>query len=295
MSLWFHVRTIPYVLRGRPGAAVRMVLAAFAGTLWILMGGVWFLAVLRDVDRAASEVTVDFTISPNAPGAEIQDVSDALRSVPDATSVRYLPGHAVWQEFSKSLAIDDTDLAEVAEVPGVIRLQLKPKGVTSSRLTEITESILADFPIVTDALWPVDLVVTLSRRRAEHLISSSVAAVVSLALFSLFMIQVFRTGINMSSGEIPIAGLQGAGASFVAFPQVVISAIAIVLGTMLATVTVVVAWQEITKHISWYSTVNVNEVVIAAVLLAGTGIVLTTINIFITTSGLLRRVVREDS
>ncbi|MBK6290637.1 MAG: hypothetical protein IPI24_00805 [Ignavibacteria bacterium] len=262
MSLWFHMQGAGRLLTRRKGPVVRMIFVAFIGTVWCLSGAVWGVAVWRDLDRRAMEMSVD-VIGPNdSLDVAIRAMAADMRKRPSIIGVRLMSGDAVWREFAHDMRLEADDLREVASVPTILRLNLRPNMVSLAATDRFVRSLKDIYPEATSSIvWPRAYVEMLDSGRRDVIVFGGVAGILSLILFFLSVTYAFRAEIHRAGSDLRVAALLGASTSWIAAPHLIVGLVAGAIGLALGSGVVLLARPYALQHAAWLQTVRITEIV----------------------------------
>lgn len=272
MSLWFHWRAAMQLLKRRKGPVIRMVAVAMIGALWSVVGGSWFLATWRDIDRQASEVRIDFMVRSEADDAAVREAVQDIGELPAVDHARYVRENEVWREFSDEVGADD-DLRAVVTLPRFIRVVPLVDACTTNQLTLMTSSLLSRYQeVVHNATWPREYVRVLDARRRDVVVLAIIATALSLVMFVLAVAYAFRAEIHAAGGDLRVGMLLGASRLWTAMPHLLISMIAGAIGVVLSAGIIAAVANVTLEHVPWLARVQAHEVALILVGLSGLGI-----------------------
>ncbi|MBC8124645.1 MAG: hypothetical protein H7X70_02820 [Candidatus Kapabacteria bacterium] len=275
MNIWFHIQGASRLLARRKGPLARMVVVAIVGTLWCLAGGIWGVAVWRDLDRRAEQMSIDIIGPADSTNHAIHAMAQDMRRRPSVKSVNVLSSDDVWSEFANEMHLESDDLREVAAVPSILRLQLLPPMVSVTATEKFIRSLEAMYPEATARIvWPRPYVEMLDAGRSNVLIFGSVAGLLSLVLFLLAVTYAFRAEIHRAGSDLKVAALLGAPNSWIAAPHLLVSIIAGAVGLGIGVGLLCIARPYMLAQWMWLGNVTVNEILIGACAIAVLGLVL---------------------
>lgn len=275
MSLWFHMQGAGRLLTRRKGPVIRMVFVALVGTVWCLSGAVWGVAVWRDLDRRAQEMSVDVIGPQDSLDVAIRAMAADMRKRPSIAGVRLMSGDVVWREFAREMRLEADDLREVASVPTILRLNLRPNMVSVTSTDRFVRSLKDMYPEATASIvWPRDYVEMLDAGRRDVIVLGGVAGVLSLILFFLSVTYAFRAEIHRAGSDLRVAALLGASVSWIAAPHLIVGLVAGAVGLTLGTGLVLLARPYALEHAAWLHTVHVVEIVSWTAMIVVSGVVL---------------------
>ncbi len=273
MSLWFHVRSAGGLLRRRKGPVVRMVTVAMIGTLWSVVGGSWFLATWRDIDRVAGDVRIDLLVRSEASDSAVREAVEEIRELPSADLVRFVRENEVWREFSNDVGAEE-DLRAVVTMPRFIRIIPNSDAATMSQLTLMTSAILTRYgDVVHNATWPREYVRLLDSRRNDVMILAIIAGALSLIMFMLAVAYAFRAEIHAAGDDLRVGAILGASLWWTAMPHILVSLVAGALGLGLASALVAGAAGPVLERVPWFAAVRPDEVMLIVGGLGAVGII----------------------
>ncbi|MCX6140090.1 MAG: hypothetical protein NTX15_04550 [Candidatus Kapabacteria bacterium] len=289
MSLWFHVQGAGRLLARRRGPVLRMMVVAAVGTIWCLAGATLGVSVWRDLDRRAQEMTID-VIGPNdSTNQAINAMAMDMRRRPSVASVTLMNGEAVWREFSHDMHLESDDLRDVAAVPTILRIHLRPVLVSMSSTDRFVRSLREMYPEATsDVVWPKPYVEMIDASRRSVLVFGIVAGLLSLVLFLIAAAYAFRAEIHRAGSDLNVAALLGASVSWIAAPHLLVSLVAGAVGLLIGVGVVLVARPYAYVYASWLEHVSVGEILLWAALVGILGLALSWWQSFIGVKGASR-------
>lgn len=289
MSLWFHFQGAGRLLARRRGPVMRMVVVAMVGTIWCLAGTTWGVAVWRDLDRRAQEMSIDVIGSIDSTNQAITTMAHDLRRRPSVASVSLMNGDAVWREFSREMHLETDDLRDVAAVPPILRIHLRPALVSVTTTERFVRSLKEMYPEATsEIVWPKPYVEILDAGRRSVLVFGLVAGVLSLILFLIAIAYAFRAEIHRAGSDLNVAALMGASVSWIAAPHLLVSLAAGAIGLILGAVFVVIARPYAFLYAEWLAQVAVGEILFWSGLIGLLGIMLSWWQSFVAVKGASR-------
>lgn len=129
--MWMLFHRIQRALSQRPLMwMVRLLLLTFAVLLTI---GTWWIgtSILHDQQRQASMLSIDVVLGPEIDASSgntaADDCAQALKRRPDVASAVALGKRSVWLLFQYELGLQAGGLTDVAAMPSVIQVRLKPE------------------------------------------------------------------------------------------------------------------------------------------------------------------------
>lgn len=274
MRAWFHRSAASALLKRRKGPVGRMILVSFASCLWFFAGGSWIVATLRDMDRQASEISIDVFLNPEVSDSSGHQLTSTLRLMPDVTRSTFFDESAMWKEFSEDVGVDD-ELHQIVDVPSVIRLSLTPRSVHEKDVVVLSHAIEREYPeIVSEVVWPRQLIRLLDERRQDVLLLGIAAGILSFVLFIFALAYAFRAEIHRAGADLYVGVVLGADPSSIAMPHLFVSMVAGALGLLLAFSATCLAGLYLNEQLKWVQFVHVSDVgMMSAVVLVVGGIV----------------------
>ncbi len=263
MSMWFHLQGAGRLLTRRKGPVIRMVFVALIGTVWCLSGAIWGVGVWRDLDRRAQEMSVDVIGPADSTNTAIKAMAADMRKRPSIAAVRLMSDDAVWREFAQEMKLGADDLREIASVPTILRLNLRPNMVSIDATDRFVRSLHDMYPEATASIvWPRPYVEMLDAGRRDVIVLGGVAGFLSLILFFLSVMYAFRAEIHRAGSDLRVASLLGATASWIAAPHLIVSLVAGAVGLVLGVGSILIARPYAIHHAVWLQTVRVDEIFI---------------------------------
>lgn len=273
MSLWFHFRSAGQLLQRRKGPVVRMVTVAMIGTLWSVVGGAWFIATWRDIDRQAGDVRIDMLVRSDATDSAVREAVEEIRELPSADLVRFIRENEVWREFSNDVGAEE-DLRAVVTMPRFIRIIPHAEAATMPQLSLMTSAILSRYgDVVLNASWPRDYVRLLDSRRNDVMILAIISGALSLIMFMLAVAYAFRAEIHAAGGDLRVGALLGASLWWTAMPHILVSLVAGAIGLGLASALIAGAAGPVLERVPWFAAVRPDEVMLIVGGLGAVGII----------------------
>jgi len=258
MTMWFHVSSMRRLMARRRGPCIRMMLTAFVGTLWCLVGAAWALGTWRDTERMAADVRMDVMLHAGTPDSVIRSLVHTLRTMPSVGGVEWRTPERMWSEFSRDLRLDD-DLRTVVDVPDVVRLRPSDAALNERSMTLLASACEDSWPDVYKVVWPIDYVRAIDSRRRDVMILGGAAAVLSFILFMTALLHAFRSELHRAEQDMRIGASMGATPSFMAAPHLLIGIVTGSIGLSLAVGLISVSWSSILATMPWMGTVRTEE------------------------------------
>ncbi len=275
MNIWFHIQGSSRLLARRKGPVARMVVVAAVGTLWCLAGGMWGVAVWRDLDRRAEQMSIDIIGPADSTNQAIRAMAQDMRRRPSVKSVQVLTSDQVWSEFANEMHLESDDLREVAAVPSILRIQLRPPMVSLSATEKFVRSLVDMYPEATARIvWPRPYVEMLDAGRANVIIFGSVAGLLSLVLFLWALTYAFRAEIHRAGSDLKVAALLGAPNAWIAAPHLLVGSVAGAVGLVLGLGILCIARPTMLTQWVWLGNVSLNEIFIGACAIVFLGLLL---------------------
>lgn len=232
--IWFHLLRMRRALGYKP---FRWILKAFCITLCALVfAAYWWIAssVIHDQQVQASHLRIDVLILPKAGFSQVQQCARSLQSSEGVLVARVLDSHAVWSMFQQELGMQAGGLTDLASMPTVVQIQLRPDSASLTTAESIRTIVKARFSSIVDrVLIPAQAFIDCDRRRTDvastRLIGLSILGfVILLASFwlsSSFANAILAVRVSTTLGKGSMWGL-----SSVALLTLLVSIFAIALG-----------------------------------------------------------------
>lgn len=270
--MWFHLTAAGRLLARRRGPVARMVLVAWIGTLWCLVGGVWTLATFRTVQREAESIQIDVLLRPTTTDADARAMARDIASWRAVRDVEFLREQEVWQEFSGDVAIDD-HLRSVVAMPRIVRFWLRAHAATPKNIEAKAARLERRYSDrVEQVVWSEAYARVVAERRRDVAMLGSVAGILSLLFVIIALMYAFRAELHAAGGDLRVGALLGARASWIAMPHFLVSMIAGALGVLLALGVLAIAVPSLHDRLPWMDTVHLSDVVFFVLILAVLGI-----------------------
>lgn len=274
MTLWFHVAAAGRLLRRRKGAVIRMALTTFVTSLWCIIGGIWALAMWRETTDMAGKAQLELFLHADADASTVESMRTTLERMPAIADVEVVDGDRLWRDLQRDLRLDDVGLTDIVRPPTLIRCTPRADEVRMDRMARLASTMRDAFPAIDRAVWPMDYVRVIDRRRADILILGSVAGGLSVLMFILAFLYAFRAELHQAGGDLRVGTLLGAAPSFIAMPHMLVSMVAGVLGLGIGIGALAAAWPWLTARAPWLASVQPSEIGLMAGILSGIGLVI---------------------
>lgn len=273
--MWFHWQGAMRLLRRRTGPVLRMVVVAFIGSVWCLVGTALGIGAWRDLDGRAGQLTVDIVARDSAASADLATLVADLRRRPIVASAALMSRDDVWADFARDLQLRADDLREVAHVPVIARITLRPHAVRTATIDGFVRSVRDRYPeTVASVVWPTATVDMIDRSRRTLLVFGGAALLLSLIVFVVAVAYAFRAEIHRAGADLRVADLMGATPGWIAAPHLLVSIIAGAGGLILSATAVVLAAPSALEHAPWLATVRTEELALTAGAIALLGLLL---------------------
>ena len=152
--MWIHLLIVRRAIARSP---LVWSLRFFATVLLVLLViSAWWTGTSRvaDLERQASQLALDVIlmpdVDPDAGSVPAQECRDDLRRRPEVASANLLGKHAVWRLFQYELGMWPGGLTDVATMPAVVKVQLRPQYATLKHARNIRSFLLSNHHDVID-------------------------------------------------------------------------------------------------------------------------------------------------
>jgi cell division protein FtsX len=274
MSVWFHLRATSAIIRYRPGAVIRMLLVALAGSLWLLAGGWWSLATWRSLQQEAAEVRMELFLLPGTPDSVSSSILRGVRAHPAVAAAQLVHEQQVWDEFRMRVGVSE-DLRDVVQMPRIVRARLRSEHVSTKQLILLSSALALNHRAnCSEVVWPRELVRSLDARRADVAMLGTVAAALSVAVFGIGLWYAFRSELNHAAADIRSAATLGASAWWSAAPHILLGVSTGLLGLGLAVGLLLLGRANAIDRLQWLSSVESADMGLMALAIAAMGLML---------------------
>lgn len=166
--IWIHVLLCRRALAHQPLRWISVLLLSLLISTCAL--GYWWAtsSVRHDLMRQAGELAIDIIVAPEADSVSVLECIDNLHRRPDVGSVTLLSSRHVWNLFQQELGVEAGGLTDVAAMPRVIQVQLRPETASYQRASAIRKHVYAYHQGVVDrVLIPSRAFIELDRRVSD--------------------------------------------------------------------------------------------------------------------------------
>lgn len=288
--MWFHIQAAGRLMARRKGPVVRMMLVALVASAWCIAGAMWALGTLRDTDERASAMVIDVVCVADSVGVGARALAPLIarrRGVVEAT-VR--SGEAVWKEFAGEFKIADDDLRNVAELPPMIAVRLRPEFVSQAHVERIVAELRqAHSRSIASITWSRSYVAMVEEYRRTLLVFGGAAGVLSVILFGVGIAYAFRAEIHRAGADLRVAELLGAPARWIAAPHTIVGLVAGAIGLLIGVVIVILLQESARPLAPWVARTTVQDVLLAAGCLAIAGAAISWVQSLLAVGEAIRR------
>ena len=292
MTVWFHTNAARDLVRRRKGPFVRMILVAFIGSLWCVIGASWTLATWREISNDASAVYIDVLLNDELSEGGARQLNRQVSGIHNVSLSRLIREQEVWSEFTKDIDVDD-ELRDVVTLPRIVRFSLEPSAVSIQRISSIEAALKRHYDhAIAQIVWSKPYVKSIEARRRDLVLLGSAAGVLSLIMFLYALIYAFRAELNAIGGDLRAGSLLGARASWIAAPHFLVSLFAGMIGIAIAGGLVVGVTPEAVRQLPWLANIQVDEVLIMIGVIVVMGVLVSWIQSIMAAHAALKRNIR---
>lgn len=273
MSFWFHQQGALRLLVRRKGPVARMILVALFGSIWCLAGAVLGVAVWRDLDRRAEDMTIDVVANTQGGDSALLSMLSDLRRRPSVLRAEYLAPDRVWKEFAAELRLDAQDLREVVATPSMLRIHLRASHATTTKTQVFVQTLRDTYPDACErVVWPRAYIEMIGAARRDIIGFGGAAGMLSVVLFLIGVAYAFRAEIQRAGTDLTVASLLGATPTWIAAPHIIVGVTAGFVGLGLGVAAIFIALGVAGPTAPWLFNVSAKEIMIAGGILGLLGI-----------------------
>jgi cell division protein FtsX len=259
--MWIHMQIIRRSVAQRP----LLWIARCFGMIFLaaVLIATWWVGTsrIKDIERQASLLTLDVILMPDAESdagsLQVQECLAALHRRPDVVSATLLDSRGVWQLFQYELGMQPGGLTDLATMPSVIQVRLKPAFATLKNAKSVRGYLLRnhrdviDRVLIPEGAYNDNGMMADQARQARTwsmlLALSLMAAALILTALSVRR-DVLLSSLNMMLGKSPHWGL-----------AIVIGSLGliVVLACGLALLLAIVLTTHVQTHLPWLCNASV--------------------------------------
>lgn len=275
MSMWMQWQIASASMRLHWTWVMRLVVVCVVTTLWLLVGGQWFLGNYRSAQTEASAVTMQMIILQDVAPNAVETAKQQMRSLSFVKSVNELSEEAVWSSIA-GVVDEGEDLRSIVALPKVLQISFVPEDVNGRHLMDYASQLSTTYSnICSDVVWPKKLVASLDARRESLIATGVVTGVLSFVLYLLLMIQVFRSHVLIHQKGFMSHASAGASTRWIVLPNLLVLSFGVIVGGGIATCAVLLIREQV--RTPWTLLIDNSELVIAAAVLASATILVGTV------------------
>lgn len=288
--MWFHIQAAGRLMARRKGPVARMVLVALVASAWCIAGAMWALGTWRDAEERASAMVIDVVCGTDSTGVSARELAPMIARRSDVFEATVRSGEAVWREFAGELKIANDDLRDVAELPPMIAVRLRPEFVSLGHVERVIAELRQTHSrSIASITWSRSYVAMVEEYRRTLLVFGGAAGVLSLILFGVGITYAFRAEIHRAGTDLRVAELLGARARWIAAPHTIVGLVAGAIGLLIGVVIVIILQESARSLAPWVARTTVQEVLVAAGCLALAGAAISWVQSLLAVGEAIRR------
>lgn len=259
--MWIHMHIIRRAIARRPLLWIARCLCMIL--LALLSISTWWIGSSRiaDLERQASLLTVDVILMPDvdldAGSIPAHDCRASVRRRPDVVSAKLLSRHTVWRLFQYELGIQSGGLTDLATMPSVIQVRLRPTFATLKNAYSVRDYLLRNHRDVIDrVLIPEAAYIEIGSMAAQVRTNRTWGMVITLALVLIGLV-VMTISVRKEVLPVPLHTVLGKSPSWgVAYVIGCVGLLA-VIACILALALVVTISPHLQTHVPWLCNASV--------------------------------------